>query len=259
MSRCFKRFLIAGLVLSLSPVAFAKGPVIETGRSKLEITIRLYDYAKVPGGTLRRAQAIVTQVFRRAGVGSVWVACPTSYQEYEQYPDCRGPLGPRDLVVRILPVTQAAFAGHRGVLGAALLCGDGEFAITASVFFDRVQRLTWEKLYGATEGIFAHHLSLDICNSVILGVVMAHEIGHLLLGTNSHSRRGIMRPNWSRQDLEEALSGRQRFTLQQVRRLQAGIRARLGTERATLQARAGDLVPLPGNRGSASVRRDAFR
>ena len=29
----------------------------------------------------------------------------------------------------------------------------------------------------------------------ILGLVIAHELGHLLLGTNSHAARGIMRAN----------------------------------------------------------------
>ena len=32
---------------------------------------------------------------------------------------------------------------------------------------------------------------------VLLGRAMAHEIGHLLLGANSHSLNGIMRGHWS--------------------------------------------------------------
>jgi hypothetical protein len=30
-----------------------------------------------------------------------------------------------------------------------------------------------------------------------LGHAMAHEIGHLLIGVNSHSDQGLMRPEWN--------------------------------------------------------------
>jgi hypothetical protein len=33
-----------------------------------------------------------------------------------------------------------------------------------------------------------------------LGHVIAHEIGHLLLGVNSHSRDGLMQPDWLPRD-----------------------------------------------------------
>jgi len=57
--------------------------------------------------------------------------------------------------------------------------------------------------------------------------VAAHEIGHLLLGANNHSRRGIMRPHWNRKDLEDAYFGRQGFTPQQTMRVEADVRARV--------------------------------
>jgi hypothetical protein len=37
----------------------------------------------------------------------------------------------------------------------------------------------------------------------ILGHAVAHEIGHLLMGTNSHSSRGLMRGNWKVDALHE--------------------------------------------------------
>ena len=35
---------------------------------------------------------------------------------------------------------------------------------------------------------------------VVLGPVLAHELGHLLLGPNSHSEKGIMRLRWQPED-----------------------------------------------------------
>jgi hypothetical protein len=30
-----------------------------------------------------------------------------------------------------------------------------------------------------------------------LGHIIAHEVGHLLIGANSHADEGLMRPNWN--------------------------------------------------------------
>jgi hypothetical protein len=38
-----------------------------------------------------------------------------------------------------------------------------------------------------------HHMSM----SRVLGQVIAHEVGHLLLPANSHSERGVMRGVWN--------------------------------------------------------------
>jgi hypothetical protein len=50
---------------------------------------------------------------------------------------------------------------------------------------------------------------------------MAHEIGHLLLGTNAHSALGIMRPHWQGEELRRIGMGTLLFTPQQVRHIQA--------------------------------------
>jgi hypothetical protein len=50
--------------------------------------------------------------------------------------------------------------------------------------------------------------------AIILGHAMAHELGHLLLGTNSHSSDGLMRAQWNRGDLAEAARGNLLFSAQ---------------------------------------------
>ena len=65
-------------------------------------------------------------------------------------------------------------------------CSRVEICIS-SVFYDRVI------------GLLAHGASTSL--PVLLGRAMAHEIGHLLLGPNSHSPTGIMRASWSGRDL----------------------------------------------------------
>ena len=75
-----------------------------------------------------------------------------------------------------------------------------------------------------------------MCTGLILGVVIAHEMGHLLLGPDCHSRYGIMRPNWHIEDLQDAFFGRQGFMPEQVRELHVNLLARTQAAESTLVA-----------------------
>jgi hypothetical protein len=56
----------------------------------------------------------------------------------------------------------------------------------------------------------------------VLGHVMAHELGHLLLGSNAHSRQGIMCPNWHAGELRLASMGGLLFSEEQGRFMREG-------------------------------------
>jgi hypothetical protein len=73
------------------------------------------------------------------------------------------------------------------------------------VFYDSVKKL---------------HQDWHVNIARILGHTMAREIGHLLLGTNAHSRIGIMRPNWQGQELREIGMGTLLFTPEEARSMQ---------------------------------------
>jgi hypothetical protein len=64
-----------------------------------------------------------------------------------------------------------------------------------------------------------YHAATD----VVLGAAIAHEIGHLLLPHDSHSKSGIMRAEWNQSDFRNAKSGGLLFTADQA----AQIRGRL--------------------------------
>jgi hypothetical protein len=57
----------------------------------------------------------------------------------------------------------------------------------------------------------------------VLAHVMAHEVGHLLLGPGGHGEKGIMRATWSRVELKGTQNGSLRFTVAEVATMQAGI------------------------------------
>ena len=86
----------------------------------------------------------------------------------------------------------------KDVLGSALV-GGGANSIGA-VFFSRVLDLERRSLAG---------------RGAILGAVMAHEIGHLLLERTDHSPFGILRASWNDADLKAIAQRRMDFTPQQ--------------------------------------------
>lgn len=52
---------------------------------------------------------------------------------------------------------------------------------------------------------------------IMLGCVMAHELGHLLLRDPGHSTIGIMQPRLGNEQMRQTLTGRLRFTSQQAK------------------------------------------
>jgi hypothetical protein len=62
--------------------------------------------------------------------------------------------------------------------------------------------------------------------------VIAHEIGHLLLGTNSHSGKGLMSASWDLGDMRAIARGRLNFGSDESAKMRAEVarrNARLST------------------------------
>jgi hypothetical protein len=70
---------------------------------------------------------------------------------------------------------------------------------------------------------------------IILGCVIAHEIGHLLLGSNSHSGLGVMQRRWERKQFRQAMTGILLFTPEQAKRLQAEAQTRMSLQTARIK------------------------
>jgi hypothetical protein len=165
------------------------------------ITISVYDYAHVSIDLLAAAEEDAQRIFRQAGVETDWATClPKS--EKAQPSDCLT-VDATHLMMKILPCAISAQARDRNdVLGTALADGKG-VGYFAYVFYDSVQRVGEERKLG----------------HALLGDVLAHEIGHLLLGSNSHSVSGIMSAHWYGGELRRISEGTMLFTPSQSRTL----------------------------------------
>jgi hypothetical protein len=72
---------------------------------------------------------------------------------------------------------------------------------------------------------------------IILGCVIAHEIGHLLLGSNSDSGSGIMQAHWERGQIRKVMTGTLLFTPEQAKLIQSESQARMRLQTASLRER----------------------
>lgn len=201
---------------------------VESGT--ITITLRVYDYVHMDRQALVAAEAEATAILGQAALESRWEDCPTSPAEIASYPGCQSNLGADDFVIRVLPKSMGdPNAKGQDTLGVAYE-SDGQAAFLCNIFYDRVLNLG----QGASATV-----------PVLLGRAIAHELGHLLLGTHSHSTRGIMRAFWSGRDL--SLEGRiyMLFTPEQARQMKTRLAER---------AQAWQRQPSPAQTGLVALR-----
>lgn len=141
----------------------------------LTVVVRTYDTAGVPSTVLDRARAGVDQMLNAVGIQPVWRSCATGL--------CTEPPMPSELEVRIANATPSS---PRDSLGSSEVDLSRQAGTLATIYQDRVQRLA--RAAGVDEG-------------QLLGRTIAHEVGHLLLGTSSHPPTGLMRARWEVDEL----------------------------------------------------------
>jgi len=179
-----------------------EAPVLD--RSDFTITIHLYNYGAVPEKTLARAKAEAGRIFRCAGLMALWVDHSVKDAGDRRHPqDSSDSWNNTHFVLRLLTQSRETLAKY--AMGEAL-----SFRI-ANVFMNRV-----------TEQLRVGELSAG----QVLGHAIVHEIGHHLLGDNSHAPHGIMVAKWSKQHLRRISKGDLLFTQQEVKRIQDEVKHR---------------------------------
>ena len=182
-----------------------------------------------PRPTLNAAREVAQRIFSAQGVKLHWLDCARNAAELPLYPACeQAGGGPSVLTLKILPHSMARqYSTARGVFGFALPTGKDGFAKYANVFFHRAEELAKRKAALGRN----YYPSLP----VILGHVMAHELGHLLLGYQ-HRPAGIMTADWKKRELAKMAQGKFGFTAREGERLRGAVTER---ERVEAARRAG--------------------
>jgi hypothetical protein len=78
----------------------------------------------------------------------------------------------------------------------------------------------------------------SISKGQLLGHVISHELGHVLLNLEVHSANGIMRGKWTTREYDDAIHGRLLFTSEQTQILQSEVRRRISMQEALSAANA---------------------
>jgi len=191
--------------------------------SQASFTVHVSNYAQVAPKELANAERLAAAVFKRAGVASIWVKVnDLSGSERES----TGDPNPDRLSLISVHIQSSSLAGPLGledrVMGLAP--GIGPDRTLVYVFYDRVKALAHRQAAGQFDGDILAAAS----EGQILGEMIAHEIGHVLLDMPGHSETGIMRGPWNLKDLQDVAYGSLFFTSQQERMIRAEVIRRAG-------------------------------
>ena len=140
------------------------------------VLVLLQNDAGVAPAVVARAQAEVVRLYGLIGVEITWVTKVPEYGTRLRIV-CLVAWEPADRPESVLGLTNTG-PGGRGIL--------------AYVFWRRVERAS-QKFTAAQDNL--------------LGVVIAHELGHMLLPNQSHAKRGLMQDAWNSGHLRAASAG----------------------------------------------------
>jgi len=188
-----------------------------TSQETAHITVVVNDAVGVTPSLLLRAENEAGRLFEHAGIEIEWRNCGRSIQEDVE--DCRIH-GTNRFVLHIVHTGQAV---SDSVFGVAFLGEDGGGKYS-DVFFDRI-----------VETVSSSNVPLV----PLLAAVSAHELGHLLLGTHSHSFAGIMEARWQKQSLWKIAVGSLYFTHEQARSMRGRLDRRTFPVQMTAFERTG--------------------
>ena len=150
------------------------------------IFIRSYNNFGVPAADLAVAREHAAAIYQQAGLEIVWTDCwvGDGHQPAVAAPRCQEPVG-GDIVLR-LQKTRETDRSKFVSMGFSLVGTPGAAPFLATVYVDRAESV-------------ARGAGVD--GRRVLGLAIAHEIGHVLLNSNSHAASGLMRADWSRIEL----------------------------------------------------------
>ena len=186
----------------------------------VNLSISVFNEARVADSVLHRGEARAGQILAQAGIHVTWLTCG-SQPALEGEAENRG----------ANPCLAMAFPEHLSVrvMTRPLAATEDTFGQS---FLDEAGQGCYADVYHGNFGLLGSEASLS--DAEILGHVIAHEVGHLLLGPNSHSALGVMRARWDKEELQQASRGGLLFMPAQA----AMMRERLNISSAISNAKA---------------------
>jgi hypothetical protein len=202
-----------------------------------EITICVHNYANVDLKTLQEAEQVTGEILLKTGVETRWVNADLRLEgRLEESSATNSARLLSRLQLNIYP-RQAVerLSIPRNALG--LSPGTGTDRTMVYVFYDRIESFTQIESRARMDNSTIFYAS----QAKILGNVIAHELGHVLLNLEVHTATGIMRGGWDWRDMRDVALGNLCFNPQQAESI-----------RAEAQRRNSSAVVLPAETGFSS-------
>ena len=194
---------IRGRVLTVAiPLSLFVWTHADATESPLRLPLYVYDYAGVAPDVRAAAAEVTRHIYAAIGVDIVWVdrcplACHIAFTREAEADTTSG-----NLMVTILPDGMMPQEFPDTVMGAAAAPGKSS---VAWAFFGRIKAFAFDH---------------DMMLATLLGHVVAHEVGHILL-REGHAPKGLMRARWVDPELLQAKLGRLGFTARQGSRIRS--------------------------------------
>jgi hypothetical protein len=170
------------------------------------LPVDIQDFVGHKKADVRKAKEIAGAIFDAAGIEIVWVETPAGTARL--HGQISVVLPPASLTRRI--------ARHADALGSTRVRTEQLYAVY--VYCDRVDEAAKQAGQSA---------------NVVLGAVIAHELGHLLMPGRPHTATGVMHAVLGAKELGIAAQGELRFDADQACDLRAAVGARLNDQQAS--------------------------
>jgi hypothetical protein len=157
-----------------------------------QIQVSICNPGALTESVVRKAKGETEAVFRASQIRIEWL-------------DCDHVAGSKALIVRLRPDKPPGTAGPASLdaLGRAFLGKEGR-GYLVDAYLQSVRETSNFR---------------DVDVAMLLGVVIAHELGHLLLGPG-HTPNGVMRSRWGGPDLRALSQRHLKFTREQQAKMQ---------------------------------------
>jgi hypothetical protein len=169
--------------------------------TKLAVIVRTYDTVGLPDGELTRARQRAEAALNAIDIEPIWRLCRAAV--------CLSQPLPNEIQIRIVTSTRWS---EPGSLGFSAIDVSRHAGTLGTVYADRVEAMA---------------AAASVERGALLGNVIAHEIGHVLLGTTGHARSGLMRATWWLPELQRSSPLDWRFSRQEGSEMRRQLIARL--------------------------------
>jgi hypothetical protein len=164
------------LLLALVMVGFAAPGRTLAQPVRRAVTVRVYDSAGVSMTILEGGLSEAGRLLATALVDVQWLQCGS----LSRTSLCRRSVGEGELLLRLVSGGPSCTDPTAKLGNAVIMPARGGVLATA---------------YPDCVAAWARATRVD--GTVLLGRVVAHELGHLMLHTTGHPRHGLMRPRWT--------------------------------------------------------------